>query len=81
MFGQLLQPALDELCSRVKVNAVERRELFLSIRLDWIDAVHESEFFDLHPGKFHSKLLRVYLMGRLPCGWVGRYPQGKVVVH
>jgi hypothetical protein len=32
------------------------------------------------PSKLYSKMLRVYEHGGWPCGWLGKYPEGKLIV-
>lgn len=30
---------------------------------------------------FYNKMLKIYLAGHLPCGWIGEYPDGKFIVY
>ena len=31
--------------------------------------------------KFYAELLKIYETGFLPCGWVGKYPQGRILIY
>ena len=48
---------------------------FIMVKLFSLD--HYSEYFK---SEFYEHLLEVYLSGHLPCGWKGKYPQGKLIV-
>lgn len=30
---------------------------------------------------FYDDLLKIYEFGFLPCGWIGKYPQGKILIY
>lgn len=50
--------------------------------LNILAALMESTYMDCKHGCFfYHELLTVYEAGHLPCGWIGEWPQGKLVVY
>jgi hypothetical protein len=50
--------------------------------VDW-DALHilmEAEFADVFPPGFYAGQAYWYVAGHFPCGWRGRFPQGRLVI-
>ncbi len=41
--------------------------------IDYYSDYYQSDFFD--------RMLKIYLAGHLPCGWIGEYPNGKFIVY
>lgn len=39
-----------------------------------------NNYSELYSDVFWDRMLNVYLSGHLPCGWVGNYPEGKLIV-
>jgi hypothetical protein len=52
-----------------------------SIQWDMLGAAMENESLpEGHSAFFFLELLSVYEAGHLPCGWIGRWPEGQLVV-
>ena len=73
------------LTSRVWFPLAERlglgKPLVDCISWDVLGAVMEHEYRDLADcPPFFQELLQVYRTGHFPCGWVGDWPSGKLVV-
>lgn len=52
-----------------------------TVRWDILFALMEQEFSDVLPLGFYTKLAEWYLRGHFPCGWLGDYPDGKLIVY
>jgi plasmid stabilization system protein ParE len=50
------------------------------VKWDLVAFCEASEFRDEAPESFYLNIGEWYLSGHLPCGWVGAYPEGKLVV-
>jgi hypothetical protein len=44
-----------------------------------LEACFKNEAYGF-PSKFYKTLLDAYLSGGWPCGWLGKYPEGKMIV-
>ena len=52
--------------------------------LEWniIGAAVENEYLETgHPAVFFLELLTVYEAGHVPCGWDGRWPDGRLLIY
>jgi hypothetical protein len=84
-FADKFTTALRPLRERVWQPTAERHGLdtpFVS-SIEWVTrlALMENEFMDCaHTAFFGLELLTVFEAGHLPCGWRGKWPQGKLVV-
>lgn len=38
-------------------------------------------YAEYYKNTFFNQILEVYLSGHLPCGWSGKYPDGKLIVY
>jgi len=38
-------------------------------------------YLEYYSSDFYNKMLKIYLAGHLPCGWIGEYPNGKFIVY
>ena len=48
---------------------------------DVLGALMENSYLDTHhPAHFFLELLRVYEAGHFPCGWLGNWPKGRLIV-
>jgi len=57
-------------------------KLLHSIQWNILAALMENAYSDCRHGCFFfHELLTVYAAGHLPCGWIGKWPQGKLVVY
>jgi hypothetical protein len=53
-----------------------------SVRWNVLAALMENAYIDCdHGAFFFHELLTVYQAGHLPCGWIGAWPEGKLVVY
>jgi hypothetical protein len=50
------------------------------VRWDLLHYCKAVEFSDRVPDSFYMRIGNYYLSGHLPCGWVGDYPDGKLVI-
>ncbi len=49
---------------------------------DLLGALMENGFLDTnHSAFFFLELLTVYQSGHFPCGWKGRWPEGRLIVY
>jgi hypothetical protein len=46
-----------------------------------VHACVEQEYADVVAPAFFSRLAEWYLRGHYPCGWLGDYPDGKIMVY
>ncbi|MDO7907607.1 hypothetical protein Q5741_14450 [Paenibacillus sp. JX-17] len=52
------------------------------VRWDVLNVIMELSYASLrHTPVFFARLLEVYEMGHLPCGWQGEWPEGKLIVY
>jgi len=52
--------------------------------LEWniLGAAMENEYLETgHPAMFFLELLTIYEAGHVPCGWEGRWPDGRLLVY
>ncbi len=52
--------------------------------LEWnlLGAAMENEYLETgHPAVFFLELLTIYEAGHVPCGWEGRWPEGRLLVY
>ena len=52
-----------------------------TVRWSLLHAVIESEYSDICPPMFFSTEADWYCRGHFPCGWVGAFPEGQLVVY
>ena len=56
-------------------------DVLIDFKSCMIDLFLSDYYSDCYEGEFHKHLLDIYLSGHLPCGWNGKYPQGKFMVY
>lgn len=57
-------------------------QVFLdTVRWDILHVLIEAEFADILPPGFFASNAYWYVAGRFPCGWKGRFPEGKLMVY
>jgi hypothetical protein len=69
--------------SRVEGPAKMAGASFLVHSMSWdvFGALMENSYLDTHhPAHFFLELLWVYEAGHFPCGWLGNWPSGKLIV-
>lgn len=80
-----MKPLVQSLVREKTKRVVEENELpkiFLDT-IDW-DILHvcmEAEYADVYPPGFFASQAYWYVKGHFPCGWVGEFPDGKLVVY
>jgi len=75
--------AADRVSSRFDATVFGASASMIRKNIEW-DIQHlyiEAAFSDLIPPAFYSAKAFWYCSGRLPCGWLGSYPDGKLVVY
>ena len=55
-------------------------EIVDDISFNLISLFMANNYSDIYSDNFWDVMLHVYLSGHLPCGWVGNYPDGKIIV-
>ena len=53
----------------------------MQICREWIMTAMECEFADICPPDFFLSQASWYWAGRFPCGWIGNFPKGKLVLY
>jgi hypothetical protein len=48
---------------------------------DILGVCMESEFTDVYPPGFFASQAYWYVNGHFPCGWVGEFPNGKLIIY
>jgi len=51
-----------------------------SIKWDILHAAMEAEFADVYPPGFSVSNAYWYVHGHFPCGWEGKFPEGKLII-
>ncbi len=66
-------------------KCLESKELDISIlqNVEWdiLAAIMEHVYSPYVDPGFYTKLLRIYEMGYFPCGWIGKWPDGKLLIY
>lgn len=52
-----------------------------SVEWDILGACLELEYADICPPLFFGNLAQWYLKGHFPCGWLGNFPDGKLIIY
>jgi len=89
LWSELLKefrPLLNEMVKRKTETVVKAQGLpapFVSnVFGDMLGIAMESEYSDIVAPDFYTNLiLDAYLKGHFPCGWEGKYPEGKLIVY
>jgi len=82
----MLKNPVSKLVQRKAASVMELnhlpKEFGWSVAGDLINAALECEYSDVvDPGFFTTTIVDIYLKGHFPCGWEGKYPEGKLVVY
>lgn len=80
MFDSIVEAAIERADTAFGVRKLARQQLFISVRVDLMGAIHEIEFEHLVPLKYYRSLLTWYLDGHTPCDCEGDPLNGKLVV-
>jgi hypothetical protein len=52
-----------------------------TVNWDILHLCMESEYADVYPPGFYASQAYWYLKGHFPCGWRGRFPEGRLVIY
>jgi hypothetical protein len=69
-----------------KIDTIVRDHGFPSVfeaTVQW-DILHvcmEAEYADVYPPGFYASQAYWYVKGHFPCGWEGRFPDGRLVIY
>ena len=67
-----IEKIIEEKNYPLEIKADLDYTILLILMADYYSEFYESVFF--------KNLLEIYLSGHLPCGWKGKYPDGKIMV-
>lgn len=78
----LIKPLDEKLIDKCKVLfSDDFQELLNTINWD-ITSVFIFEYFKkIYTNSFYYDLLKVYKSGHIPCGWKGKFPEGKLLIY
>jgi hypothetical protein len=81
----VIKPIVQSL-AREKTNLVMEENHLPKVFLDAVnwDILHlcmEAEYADAYPPGFFASQAFWYTKGHFPCGWMGEYPRGKLVIY
>ncbi len=77
--GERIWPKLPTNIRRADADTIRQvKALFLS---DLLYIVLDSSYGPPAPAGIYSRLLDAYASGHYPCGWIGEYPEGRLVVY
>lgn len=74
-----LPPILD----KIKKAIDERNystDIIPYIRYNVVEIMMSNFYSEFYESVFFKNMLEVYLSGHLPCGWMGKYPNGKFMI-
>jgi hypothetical protein len=79
-----LKPSVVSLVERKTADVVRREGLppvfVKTVTIDMLYLAVESEFCEVVPGGFFTANSFYYANGHFPCGWEGRFPEGRLIV-
>lgn len=52
-----------------------------SVKWDIVDYYQEKAYHDLSIPIYFTKIMPIYRVGNIPCGYEGDYPNGKICIH
>jgi hypothetical protein len=80
-----VKPFAEELVERKVCSTVEANGLAKvfpdTVRWDILHACMEAEYADVFPPGFFASQAYWYVQGHFPCGWVGSFPEGRLVLY
>lgn len=59
----------------------DKDDIIISMRADIVDLFMIHFYSEYYKSDFYEKMLKIYLSGHIPCGWSGKYPDGKFQVY
>ena len=79
-----LRPTLEQLVRPKLLGVVPRQpddRLFNSVVGKLLGACIELEYADVCPPLFFGNLAHLYIQGHFPCGWLGDFPDGQLIIY
>lgn len=73
---QIVVPHINSLISKENINPVFGD----CVKWDILHAIMELTYVKCNPPLFFLNLFEIYKFGNLPCGWNGKWPDGKLLV-
>ncbi|TKI53408.1 hypothetical protein FC756_23975 [Lysinibacillus mangiferihumi] len=64
----------------IKDNDLDEN-IYESIEWDLLSVIMESYYEPYVGVGFYTELLKVYESGHIPCGWKGKWPEGKLLIY
>jgi len=79
--AELISPLVKEKIVHFQLKQRLDVAIVHSTSWDMLGALMENSYLDTHhPAHFFLELLWVYEAGHFPCGWLGDWPNGKLIV-
>lgn len=65
-----------------QINDIDMELLFTNMKWDLVNYLMEDAYkIKLRVPLFFSSIVSIYELGHIPCGWVGSWPKGQLVVY
>ena len=78
--NDLLMPSLERELQDVACRYPTVRQLADEIKLELRLACVETDYADLVEAGSYTEVAKWYMRGRFPCGWMGCWPQGRLMI-
>lgn len=75
-----LEPLVPEMEAKLSLKNI-KGDIIDDVKFNLLTLFMLKYYSDYYRDEFWDKMLRIYLSGHLPCGWVGKYTGGKFVVY
>lgn len=77
---EYLPPILDKIKKLIGEKNYSL-ELMPYISYNVLDILMADFYSNFYESVFFKNLSEIYLSGHIPCGWKGKYPEGKIMVY
>ncbi|WP_145522062.1 hypothetical protein [Yersinia aldovae] len=65
-----------------QINSIDMDLLFTNMKWELVNYLMEDAYKNkLRMPLFFSSLVSIYELGHIPCGWVGNWPKGQLVIY
>ena len=79
---RIIEPLIKQKISPYQIANNLDIDLVHSVQWDVLGALMENSYINCdHKSFFFLELLMVYEAGHFPCGWQGKWPEGKLVIY